>query len=268
MLETARAAALAAGTIQKKHYGQMLNVDARTRNDIKLEVDRLCEAAIIGTIQQIFPNHGFLAEERGEHNTDREYVWVIDPLDGTVNYFYGLPYFCTSIACFRRGQGEWGILPGLGMPVLGAVFAPATGDLFCAEIGKGAYHNDDRFRTPDVKELPDCMVATGFGSTAAGLEKMRGGYRALADRVCKMRCMGAAALDICNCACGRLTAFFEKGLHHWDVAAGAVIASEAGAAMRAEEYEPGRWDFLVSAPGVVDVIAQALDEAGPDSCER
>ncbi len=263
MLETAKAAALAAGTIQKKHYGQLLNVDARLRNDIKLEVDRLCEAAIINTIVQIFPKHGFLAEERGGQNMDSEYVWVIDPLDGTVNYFYGLPYFCTSIACFKKGAGDWAVLPGLGLPVLGVVYTPVIGDLFYAEVGKGAYLNDNRIRTPQVNTLEDCMVATGFGSTAAGLDKMRTGYRALSDRVCKMRCLGAAALDICNCACGRLTSFFEKGLHHWDVAAGAIIASEAGAAIKAAEYEAGRWDFLVSAAGVAAALDHALSSA-PD----
>lgn len=267
MLVTARAAAIAAGVIQKRHYGQLLNVDARTRNDIKLEVDRLCEAAIINTIAQVYPSHGFLAEERGQENAGSEYRWVIDPLDGTVNYFYGLPYFCTSIACYQQGAGQWDILPGLGKPVLAVVYSVATGDLFYAESGKGAYLNDNPIRVADVTALEDCMVATGFGSTTAGLQRMRGGYFALGDRVCKMRCLGAAALDICNTACGRLTAFFEKGLHHWDVAAGALIAAEAGATVRATEYEPGRWDFLVSAPGVAGVIVEALNaSAAEDKC--
>lgn len=262
MLATAKAAARAAGAIQRENFGKMLNVDAKMKNDIKLEVDRLCEEAIINTVLQVYPDHEFLAEEGGEGGkTDAEYVWIIDPLDGTVNYFYGLPYFCTSIACYRKGES--GMLKGLGEPVLGVVYAPKIDEMFSAEVGGGAYLNDQKIRAAEVAELSECMVATGFGSTRMGIDRMLNGLPALVDDVRKMRCLGAAAYDICNVAAGRLTAFFEKGLHTWDIAAASIIAAEAGAVVDAFEYAAGRWDYIASAKGVHEKIAGRLrEEAG------
>lgn len=261
MLQTARAAAYAAGVIQKKHYGRTLNVDAESANDIKLEVDRLCEAAIVNTIRQSFPAHAILAEEGGARG-GRGPTWIIDPLDGTVNYFHGLPYFCTSIACFDTACTEGEILPGLGKPLFGVVYAPITGDLFCAEAGNGAFLNDEPVRAAAVDSLDKAMIATGFGSSLDGLRRMRTGSEALYTRVRKMRCLGAAAYDICNVAAGRLSGFFERGLHHWDVAAASVIAFEAGAQISARELSPGCWDYVASAPGIAEEFAQSLAGAG------
>ncbi len=260
MLNTAKAAARAAGEIQRRNFGKLLNVDARMKNDIKLEVDRLCEQAIINSILQVHPDHAFLSEEAGIVNDlGSDYLWIIDPLDGTVNFFYGLPYFCTSIACYRRSGS--GIIPGLGEEVLGVVYAPATDEMFSAGKGEGAFLNDEKIKAAEVGSLAECMIATGFGSTRSGFDRMLSGLPALAEDVCKMRCLGAAAYDICNAAAGRLSAFFEKGLHTWDIAAASVIASEAGAVIDAFEYETGRWDYIVSAEGVFDVIKSRLHKA-------
>lgn len=258
------AAARTAGAVQKKHYGKLLNVDCKMRNDIKLEVDRLCEDAIINSILQVFPTHGILSEERGLTGGEAsEYLWIIDPLDGTVNFFYGLPYFCTSIACYRLGAAATGGLPGEA--VCAAVYAPLTGDLFTAEAGAGAELNGEELRVAHIDRLAEAMIATGFGSTEAGIRKLCDGGATLAGKVRKLRCLGAAAYDICNVACGRLSGFFEKGLYNWDVAAAALIATEAGAKVRMHEISPGRWDFLACAPGIFDELSALLDQSDTQS---
>lgn len=256
MLQTAIAAVRAAGKIQREHYGKLLNVDAAKRNDIKLEVDRLCEAAIVKIIRREYPGHALLAEESGADDTGSEYLWVIDPLDGTVNYFYGLPYFCSCVGCYRRGGGDG--FP-LGEPVAGAVYAAATDELFAAAAGTGATLNGSPIRAPEIDDLGECIVATGYGSVEVNIVRMRELSERLAGKVRKLRLLGAAGLDLCHVAAGRLSAYYERGLHPWDVGAAYAVLREAGAAVTAVEYEPGRWEVLASARGV---HAALLREAG------
>jgi len=252
--DTAIAAAHAAGEIQKRLYGTILNVDQSSRNDVKLEADRLCEQAIIDTIHRDWPDHAIFAEERGALGGEGEYHWIIDPLDGTVNFFYGLPYFCTSIACYRLPTtvetGYPRTLASLGEPLVGAVYAPPTDELFVGEIGKGAELNGQPMHASPIRRLEESLVTMGFagrpGLSAHFVEQAT----KLEPRVRKLRCMGAAAYDLCNVACGRLTGFYEKGLHMWDFAAGQIILREAGAVLDAFEYEPKHWDLLAAAPGI------------------
>ena len=134
ILDTAVAAARAAGEILLTHAGRTLNVDEAMAFDIKLEVDRLCEEAIVSIVQGRFPDHAILAEEGGAQDGTAAYRWIIDPLDGTVNYFYGIPYYCTSIACYEQPTGNppQETFESLGRPVAAVVFAPATDELFSA----------------------------------------------------------------------------------------------------------------------------------------
>lgn len=261
ILDTAKAAVVTAGRIQKKHFGQSLFVDHKKKNDIKLEVDRLSEEAILNTIRQTHPEHSFIAEESGTRDMNSEYVWIIDPLDGTVNFFYGLPYFCSSVACYKnvRTDGLCSSIEDLGEPVAAAVYAVMTDELFAAENGKGATLNDQPIKATEITELSEAMIATGFGSTIDGLEKMFNGTQNLSNEVRKMRCLGAAAYDICNSAAGRLSGFFEKGLHVWDIAAGALIAKEAGAIFDAVEYEKGLWNVVSCGQGIHDLLVNSLE---------
>lgn len=253
MLETAKKAVLEAGKIQMANYGKSLNVDAKLKNDIKLEIDKLSEKAIIEIITTAFPDHSILAEESGATDTSSEYLWIIDPLDGTVNYYYSLPYFCSSVACYRVPKDRKNLCTDFaeyGEPVCGAIYAGPTNELFYAEKGQGAFLNDRQIFVAREHSLDECIVSTGFGSSKDSLEGFLRNGSALADKVRKIRCLGAAAYDIANVAAGRLSGFFEKNLNSWDIAAGIIIAQEAGAAVSARELSRERWDVIISIPEV------------------
>ena len=252
--DTALAAARAAGAIQKRLYGTLLNVDQATRHDVKLEADRLCEQAIIEAIRRDWPDHAILTEEAGTLGGDGDCWWLIDPLDGTVNFFYGIPYFCTSVACYRRPASEAAPFPrgqeALGEPLVGVVYAPPTDELFVAEAGGGATLNGTPIRPSGVADLAEAMVGTGFGARPGAVEHFVGQIARLAPRVRKVRSLGSAAYDLCNVACGRLSAFYEQRLRTWDIAAAGVILREAGAAFDAIETAEAEWNTIAAAPGL------------------
>jgi myo-inositol-1(or 4)-monophosphatase len=262
MLETAIAAARRAGAVQREHYGSLLRVDAARANDIKLEVDRLCEGAILETIRAAFPDHAILAEESGQSAGDGDHWWIVDPLDGTVNYFYGLPYFCTCVACYRRPtEAEAGAtgLDALGEPVAGVIYAPLTDELFAAERGKGATRNGEPLQTRPMAALAEAIVATGFGSTDENIRRMLAASTGLVRKVRKLRCMGSAGLDLAGVAAGRLSGYYERGIRSWDIAAGRIILEEAGARITATQYAPHAWDVTASAAPIHDTLRASLE---------
>lgn len=258
--EVAVAAARAAGDILKTHASRRRRVNQTGQHDVKLEVDVLSERVILEAIRGAFPDHSILAEESGAAGSAGEYQWIIDPLDGTVNYFYGLPYYCTSVACFRleKSAANEGGIESLGRPVVGVVYAPPTDDLFVGRGGRGATLNEEPIKAGDVTELSDAILCMGFGKTDVLGRHMASAAGLLADRVRKLRCLGAAAFDLSNVACGRLSGFFEKGLRTWDIAAASVILREAGGKIQAEEYEPTRWRTLAAAPGIFEELGKIL----------
>ncbi|MHC4870896.1 MAG: inositol monophosphatase family protein [Planctomycetota bacterium] len=216
MLETAVRAAKAAGEIQKKHFGEILQVDEKDRFDIKLQVDKLCEEKIIEIISEKFPGHAILGEESGASGSS-ENCWVIDPLDGTVNFFYGVPSFCCSIGLEIKGE-----------PHIGVIYNPCCDELFTAEKGKGAFLNGKRITVSDVSEIDQCMVAIGFmkdeNTITAAVEAIDRSIR----EIFKIRCMGSAALDMAYIAAGRFTGYYECGIRNWDISAGKALLAEAG----------------------------------------
>ncbi len=263
MLEIAKAAALAAGKIHMDNYGKTLNVDAKLKNDIKLEVDKLSEKAIIDVILSAHPDHSILGEEGGSIDNGGAYHWIIDPLDGTVNFFYGLPYFCTSIACFKAPAEPINYprtFKDLGEPVCAAIYAAPTQEFIYAEAGKGAYLNDRPIHASTETKLQEALLCTGYGASQDSYDRMFGGGSSIAAQVRKIRCLGAAAYDIANVACGRATGFFEGGVHSWDIAAGGIIAQEAGAIVDAFETDSAscRWDTIIAAPALLPELKQIL----------
>ena len=262
ILDTAKNAAEAAGEILVAHAGGRLRVNAEAVHDLKLEVDVLAEKAILSVIHKAFPDHGVLAEESGTGGAAGPYTWIVDPLDGTVNYYFGIPYWCTSIACYRtseEGTGGNGPLAGLGRPVAGVVYAPCTGDLFSTRAGAGAFLNGRAVRAGSVQRLDEALLVLGFGKTDVYGLTMAKAAVSFADKVRKLRCLGAAALDLAGVACGRVSGFFETGLRTWDIAAGAALIREAGGMLRAEEFEPTRWRILASAPGIHQAMQEVLE---------
>ena len=185
--------------------------------DLVTEVDRKVEDFIISRIMNQHPDHDIFGEETGQTSTGSEYLWIIDPIDGTTSYFHGQPFYSVSIALQQNGS-----------PLLGAVYLPATDELFFARKEKGATLNGKPIHVSTTDRLIQSVMATGFACLRAGLEQNNLAYlnRLLPDLRDIRRC-GSAAMDLCYVACGRFDGFWEMCLNLYDVAAGALIVEEA-----------------------------------------
>ena len=222
MINVAVKAARAAGSIINRAALDIesVRVSQKKANDFVTEVDHAAEQAIIETLLTAYPGHGIWAEESGrEHGAkDSEFVWIIDPLDGTTNFIHGLPVYCVSIALAVKGKVEQAV-----------VYDPTRNDLFTATKGRGAYVNDRRLRVSKRTELKQALVSTGFpfrpGDNFNQYLQMMGDVM---QRTAGLRRPGSAALDLAYVAAGYTEGFFEKGLQPWDVAAGSLLVTEAG----------------------------------------
>ena len=222
MLNIAVKAARAAGSIINRASLDLdvLKVGTKGPNDFVSEVDRAAEQAIIETLLEAYPGHGILAEESGREHGARhsDFVWIIDPLDGTTNFLHGLPQYAVSIALAYRGQVQQAV-----------VYDPTRNDLFYASRGRGAFLNDKRLRVSKRTRLSDALIGTGFpfrkGDNFKRYVKM---FEEIMQSCAGLRRPGAAALDLCYVAAGWYDGFFETGLNPWDVAAGSLIITEAG----------------------------------------
>ncbi|WP_284614630.1 inositol monophosphatase family protein [Aquabacterium humicola] len=222
MLNIAIKAARAAGAIINRGSQDLdiLKISHKGPNDFVSEVDQAAEAAIIETLLGAYPGHGILAEESGRtHGSkDSEFVWIIDPLDGTTNFLHGFPVYAVSIALAFRGVVQQAV-----------VYDPTRNDLFIASRGRGAFLNDRRLRVSKRTRLSDSLVGTGFpfrrGDSFQRYVKM---FETVMQSCAGVRRPGAAALDLCYVAAGWYDGFFETGLNPWDMAAGSLMITEAG----------------------------------------
>jgi myo-inositol-1(or 4)-monophosphatase len=220
MLNTAVKAARKAGSIITRASSDLdrLTVRRKRQNDFVSEVDHAAEEAIIGVLREAYPTHGILAEETGAHGAQDEFVWVIDPLDGTTNFLHGFPQYCVSIGLLHKG-----------VPNQAVVFDPNRNELFTASKGVGAYLNDRRIRVSKVDKLEDALMATGFPFREVGeLDSYLRMFKNMTLSTSGIRRPGAAALDLAWVAAGRVDGFWEIGLSAWDMAAGALLVREAG----------------------------------------
>jgi myo-inositol-1(or 4)-monophosphatase len=220
MLNTAVKAARKAGTIITRASFDVDKLTVRTKHqhDFVSEVDHAAEEAIIRTLKEAYPDHGFLAEESGYKDKQAEYLWVIDPLDGTTNFLHGVPQYCVSIGLMHKGK-----------PTQAVVFDPTRNELFTATKGAGAYLNDRRIRVSKVDKMEGALISTGFPFKVIDhvddyLRMLKNMMKATSG----VRRAGAAALDLAYVACGRYDGFWEKGLSPWDMCAGALLIREAG----------------------------------------
>lgn len=253
MRDTAITAARTAGALIQEHYGTLLTVDEVKRNDIKLAVDKLCEKAIVTLIRERFPTHAILAEEGGGYPGEGDYTWIIDPLDGTVNFYYGLPYFCTSIACYQKPSAanqELTGLPALGTPEVGAIYAPLQDEMFVGVAGGEATLNANPIQVSGVDDLTAACLITGLGNMHDGKNLQLEAVGRVMESVRKVRCFGAVAYDLCQVACGRATGVFHLNLRAWDIAAARIIVEAAGGIFAATELADNDWRVTVSAPGI------------------
>lgn len=256
-LSTAIEAAQAAGRIQQYYLDGELDIDTKSSEiDLVTKVDKLCEARIREIIAQQYPDHVVLGEEGGQQG-EASYRWIVDPLDGTLNYAHGFPFYCTSVALEHRGE-----------VLVGAVFDSTRNELFTAITGEGAFLNGKRIEVSKEADLRKAMLATGFSYQDEILRENLEFFARVHPQARTIRRPGAAALDLCYVACGRLDGFWELSLSPWDVAAGLLIIREAGGTLTGTQGEPYRLDMprlvatnghlhmkLISALGVSQTLA-------------
>ena len=253
LLAVALTAAERAGVILLERFGRPASgVDTKSSPaDLVSDADRDVEAAILATIRDARPNDGILAEEGGRSD-GAEYRWVVDPLDGTVNFLFGVPHWCVSIAC----EDQVGAL-------VGVVHDPSRGETFCAVRGVGATLNDRPLRLEQSDDLGAALIATGFSYDPRQRERQGATIARLFPMLRDIRRFGAAALDLAWVGAGRVDAFFESDLAPWDLAAGALVAAEAGAEIIQIPAGPdGHTGLIVSRPGLSVPLAAFLAEAG------
>jgi myo-inositol-1(or 4)-monophosphatase len=222
MLNIAVKAARAAGSIINRAAldVERLTISTKGVNDFVTEVDQAAEAAIIEILLTAYPGHAILAEESGRQHGAKhsEYLWIIDPLDGTTNFIHGFPVYAVSIALAFRGKVEQAV-----------VYDPTRNDLFYASKGRGAFLNDRRLRVSKRIRLAESLIGTGFpfrkGDNFHRYVEM---FEQVMQHCAGVRRPGAAALDLCYVAAGWYDGFFETGLNPWDVAAGSLLITEAG----------------------------------------
>jgi myo-inositol-1(or 4)-monophosphatase len=221
MLTIAVRAARAAGDLISRYVDRVdtLNVTSKGRNDFVSEVDRQAEQEIVYILRKAYPNHSFLGEEGGRHGTAKgDFVWIIDPLDGTTNFLHGFPMFSVSIALMHRGRLECGV-----------IYDPVRQELFTAKRGGGATLENRRLRMAGQKAFKGALLGTGFPfKDQRNNDAYFNMFRALMKDAAGIRRAGSAALDLAYVASGRLDGFWEFGLLPWDMAAGLLMIQEAG----------------------------------------
>ncbi len=219
MLNIAVKAARRAGNLIHRAADNIdhLTVTKKSHADYVSEVDRAAERTIVETLLQAYPTHAILAEEGGAQG-ESEYVWIIDPLDGTTNFLHGVPQYAVSIALQHNGVLTQAV-----------IYDPTKNDLFTATRGRGAFLNDKRLRVSKRKELADSLIGTGFPYTRfEHMDAYINIFKDVMQNTAGLRRPGAASLDLAWTAAGRYDGFFETGLKPWDLAAGALLISEAG----------------------------------------
>ena len=253
LIDTAIEAAKMAGEILKEGFGTSFDVTSKEgKNNLVTEYDLRSEKAIIDMISKEYPNHSFLAEESGEtgHNDD-SIVWVIDPLDGTVNFAHSLPVFSVSIAAVRKNE-----------ILCGVVYHPILNELFYSEANNGAYLNGSKITVSKNDDFESAFLVTGF---PYNVHKNPGHcvdhFIELIRRGIPVRRLGSAALDLAYVACGRFDGFWEINLNPWDVAAGILLVREAGGLVtqyNKDEYSLGKDNMLATNGFIHDEISGTL----------
>ena len=237
------------GEVQRSYFrsGHLELETKSTVHDVVTKVDKLSESMLIERIGKCFPNHSVLGEESGEHDAHSDYLWVVDPLDGTNNYSQGLPVFCVSIGLQYRGE-----------TLLGVVYAPYLNELYTAIRGKGAFLNNVPIHVSDKTELDRSVLATGFPYDK-GIHPVNNidNLSRILPHLRGIRRMGSAAYDLCGVAAGFLDGYWELGLKLWDGCAGVLVVQEAGG-----HVEPFREDrgiaILAGNAGIVEKMKEYI----------
>jgi myo-inositol-1(or 4)-monophosphatase len=259
LLNIAIQAARRAGEIIVRGMNRVhrLEVRAKGQNDFVTDIDTAAERDIMETVRRRYPQHAFLAEESGQSGEDNEFVWIIDPLDGTTNFLHGYPQFAVSIGVQRRGRMEHAV-----------VYDPLRQELFTASRGEGAQLDGKRIRVSAHIGLERALIGTGFPyrSNLHWLDSYMAMLKAVMQATAGIRRPGSAALDLAYVAAGRLDAFWELGLSPWDTAAGTLLITEAGGMvgrLNGGEYKQ-EGDIVAGSPKVYAPLLELLAPHVPE----
>ena len=242
-LDAAENAARAAGKLLRDNFQQRQRVNAYAAHDIKLEIDVQAQELIGKLLLQEFPAHALYGEEGiiGDQSSDHQ--WVVDPLDGTVNYFYGIPHFCVSIALRLHKE-----------IVIGVIYDPIRGEMWTGQRGEPSKLNGTPIHVSDRADLAESIVSIGLAKTGETINTNFPLLQQMIHRVRKCRVLGSAALDTAYVACGRLDAYIETGISLWDIAAGSLLVENAGGTvdLRPRENMKDKYS-IVASNGLIDL---------------
>ena len=243
---------MAAGALLRRRVDSIREVRHKSAFDLVTDVDVESERAVRATLLDAFPTHAFLGEESGAHlGSDSSVRWIVDPLDGTTNYAHGFPFFCVSIGLEVEGE-----------LALGVVYAPCLDELFVAERGGGASLNGRNIQVSKTDRLSHSLLATGFPYDRRLFPRALRSFEVLSLESQAVRRAGSAALDLCYVACGRLDGYWEHYVKPWDLAAGALLVTEAGGTVSRVDGSAFRVDggeVLASNGSIHGAMAEALE---------
>lgn len=254
-LDVALIAAKKGGAVLKDFWGKTLAIAEKERKgDLVTEVDKTAEKKVLEVITSNFPQHSILAEESGElGQNSSDYLWVIDPLDGTTNYAHGYPQSAVSVGLLIKGK-----------PSVGVVYNPLTEELWSGAKGQGAKFNDNSIQVSDIEELEKSLLVTGFAyDRRETKDNNYAEFCYLTHLTQGVRRSGSAALDLVHVACGRFDGYWERGIKPWDIAAGIIILEEAGGKVSAYDGSPLDLDsgrILATNTKIHHILSQTLQK--------
>lgn len=242
-LSTAIEAAQKAGALLREHFEGQLNVSEVHAHDIKLELDVRSQELITSILLSRFPDHAIYGEEGLAGNQQSDYHWIVDPIDGTVNYFYGLPHFCISIALRKADE-----------IILGVILDPMRNELWQVEKGSAPLLNGKPISVSSRTQLSEAIVSVGFAKSTTTIEAGLPLFEKMVQRVRKCRMQGSAALDMAYVATGRMDAYIESSVSLWDVAAGKILVESAGGSVELVAHAAAREKYsVVASSGKIDL---------------
>jgi myo-inositol-1(or 4)-monophosphatase len=242
-LDAAEKAARAAGELLRHNFQRPQRVNTAEAHDIKLEIDVKAQELIGNLLLKEFPQHALYGEEGVIGDQTSEHQWVVDPLDGTVNYFYGIPHFCVSIALRYKGE-----------IIVGVIYDPIREEMWSGQKGEQPALNGKPFRVSERADLAEAVISVGLSKTGVTIASGLPLLEQMVHRARKCRLMGSAALDMAYVACGRFDAYIEQGISLWDVAAGWILVETAGGTvdMRPRTDMKDKYSIIAS-NGVIDL---------------
>jgi myo-inositol-1(or 4)-monophosphatase len=242
-LEAADNAARAAGELLRQNFQHPQRVNSALPHDIKLEIDVQVQELITKLLLEEFPGHALYGEEGIVGDQSSEHQWVVDPLDGTVNYFYGIPHFCVSIALRVRSE-----------IMVGVIYDPVREEMWTGQKGEAPRLNGQAFHVSDRADLAEAVISVGLSKTGITIEAGLPVLQRMIHRARKCRLLGSAALDMAYVACGRFDAYIEQGISLWDIAAGWLLIETAGGTVDLRPREDMKDKYsVVASNGIIDL---------------